>query len=178
MTMCKGKTYIKGVCDKCQHYVTECDPIVKTKFKEAQVVFNNYIFDEMEKLNLFRANEEALIKQRVTKLEGQRMHSAEIENTHAVWIGKLETAFAKLKLNHNNHFKAHEESMGQIQDDLKLETKHLNRRLVDAEAKIVSLQLKLEKHEAGTLCHTECPIKLECLTPVKRKRGRPKKATV
>jgi len=129
MTMCKGKTYIKGVCDKCKHYVTECDPIVKTKFKEAQVVFNNYIFDEMEKLNLFRANEEALIKQRITAIEQD---------------------FAKLKLNHHNHFKAHEESMGQIRDDLGLDSRILNQRL----------------------------LKLENNTPVKRKRGRPKKATV
>jgi len=172
MTMCKGKTYIKGVCDKCQHYVTECDPIVKTKFKEAQVVFNNYIFDEMEKLNEFRANEEALIKQRVTKLEGQRMHSAEISNTHAVWIGKLESHPI---LKHQGEFNgdiikrlvALENAWGSMQAQLTRNTIKMG-ELID----------KLKKHEAGTLCHTECPIKLECLTPVKRKRGRPKKATV
>jgi len=68
------------------------------KFKKAQQIFNDHVFNDVSKvdekvdeINLFRAKEEALIKQRVTKLEGQRMHSAEISNTHAVWIGKLES---------------------------------------------------------------------------------------
>jgi tetrahydromethanopterin S-methyltransferase subunit B len=25
--ICKGKTYIKGVCKKCKHFITDCDPI-------------------------------------------------------------------------------------------------------------------------------------------------------
>ena len=43
---------------------------------------------------------------------------------------------------------------------LQKDIKNLNSRLVDANEKIVSLQIAAEKHEAGTLCHTECPIKV------------------
>ena len=222
--MCKGKTYIKGVCDKCQHYVTECDPIMKTKFKKAQVVFNNYIFDEVGKLNEFRAKEEALIR-RVSALEMDLVNEQTILTTHlkkcsrqcnqtpvlmksgdiasferrvndledrmncgnlkdivegesALWV-ELKTMKESVEwclntLNfYYNTLRLHDrvEEDGKNISELRRDVMSMNRRLVDAEAMIVSLQLKLDT------CNLKIDYPVDTLKSCdeKRKIGRPKK---
>ena len=162
MTLCKGRTYIKGVCDKCQHYVTECDPIMKTKFKKAQVVFNNYIFDEVGKLNEFRAKEEALIKQRVSALEND---IPKLKDTSEWCYNTLDFYYKTLRL----HDRVEED--GKNISELRRDVMSMNRRLVDAEAMIVSLQLKLDT------CNLKIDYPVDTLKSCdeKRKIGRPKK---
>ena len=183
--MCKRRTYIKGVCDKCPHYVTECDPIVKTKFKEAQVVFNNYIFDEVRNLNEFRANEEALIKQRVTKLENawESMQAQLTRNT--IKMGDIIDTIKSLEkgIDTINNGLCKLESQA-----LALDKKHgvggcfdrntvgwigeFKPRIEELEAAIVALQLKLDSLNLKV----DYPVEKQVHTfPTKGKAGRPKK---
>lgn len=166
--ICKGKTYIKGTCKKCPHYGSECDPVRKTPFKKAQEVFNNYIYEEVEKSNEFRAKEESLIKQRVTKLENQMPYLKDYD------IAKRIVGLEESLSIHGDNFRRVDKWLSgddprfkQLESKQKLMDEGLNihkKKIHELQGTVVSLQLKLDS------------LNLKVDYPVmKRKRGRPKK---